>query len=79
MRGVAREGVVVTVVGVCAGVPLMVLIAPFLHDSLSREGMSDAVRYVAASARLVTVACAACLLPARRATRIEPMSVLRHD
>jgi len=40
---------------------------------------TDTMTFVIVSVALFAIAVAACLIPARRATRVEPLVALRHD
>lgn len=53
--------------------------ARLLANLLYEIGPSDTATFVATPVVLVTVAVIACAVPARRASRLDPVIVLRHD
>jgi predicted permease len=65
-------------IGVTAALVLTRLLLSFSH-LLFGVGASDPVTLVTVSAVLVCVAILACYLPARRATRVDPIVALRYD
>jgi putative ABC transport system permease protein len=62
-------------IGMCGYLALNRLVATLLFDTPSM----DPAMLMVAPLLLALVALAACLVPALRATRIEPVSALRHD
>jgi predicted permease len=78
-RQILREGVGLTVAGLVIGLWLAVAVGRVLSGMLYGIDAVDPVVLAAVAALLATAALTAAYVPARRATRIDPMNALRHD
>jgi len=76
---VLGEAMMPVAVGAIAGVFAAVVATRGLRSMLFGVTPLDSVSFVAAPALLAVVALAACYLPARRATRVDPLISLRDD
>ena len=76
---VTREGMRVILTGVLTGAALALMSTHLLRHMLYGTASGDAIYYVLAAALVAIVGLLACLVPARRAARIEPMQALRTD
>ena len=65
--------------GIVLGLPLAWLLASQLRSVLYEIGPAQPSAWLLAVLSLALVAAAAAALPARRATRVEPLVALRHD
>ena len=74
---VLREGVTMTAAGLLCGLAGAVVLTRLMASLLFGVSATDPGVYVGISLLLLSVAVAACYLPARRATRIDPMVALR--
>ena len=74
---VARQATILVAVGAAMGMASAAASTRLLESVLYGVDSDDGVTFVAAPLVLVAVALAACWLPVRRATRVEPMDVLR--
>jgi len=76
---VLREGLRVSLIGLAAGLVLAIALGRVLRSQLYGVSPLDPAAFVAAAVVLVAVALLACWVPARRATRVDPMEALRHE
>jgi predicted permease len=74
-----REGVRLVAVGVLVGLVIALLGARAVESMLFVVSSRDAVTFVLVPSILTLVAILACWIPARRATRIDPMVALRDE
>jgi predicted permease len=79
LRMVLRQGLTLTVIGVVAGLAMAFAMNRVLASLLFGVRPSDPATMAAVVALITTVAFVACYLPARLATRVDPMIVLRED
>jgi len=79
LRLVLREGMTPVALGGMAGMLAALLGTRVLGSMLFGVTPLDPVSFVAAPALLAMVALLACYLPARRATRVDPLVALRDD
>ena len=76
---VVRQGALLVVAGVGLGLLAAAASSRVLESFLFGVTLSDRLTFVAAPLVLVAVALVACWLPARRATRVDPLEVLRFE
>jgi len=76
---VLREGSVVAVVGAFIGLGGAYLVGRAMQSTLYGVGAMDALAVGGTCALLLAVALFACLVPALRASRVEPMAALRDE
>jgi putative ABC transport system permease protein len=79
LRLVLRRGAVLAALGLAMGMGAAVALTRVLQGLLYGVTATDPVTFGAMAMLLAAVALAACLVPARRATKIDPMTALRHE
>ena len=79
LRSVVRHGVAVTAVGVALGIAGSFAVTRLLGSMLYDVKPGDPITLAVVSILLMLVALAACYIPARRATRVDPLVTLRHE
>ena len=73
------KGFVMVAAGVAAGLLGALALTRALRTLLFEVSPSDPVVFIAVTAALATIAMLAAWVPARRATRLEPVAALRED
>ena len=76
---VLREGLRLIFAGVAVGLLGAWALSRYLTSILYAIRATDLVTYVVAALLMTIVALVACLLPARRATKVDPMVALRYE
>jgi predicted lysophospholipase L1 biosynthesis ABC-type transport system permease subunit len=79
LRLVVRQGTRLALLGVVTGTIEAVVATRWLGSLLFGVQTTDPVTYVSVTVLLISVALGACYLPARRATRVDPVQALRVD
>jgi predicted permease len=79
LRSVLQNGLAFAVAGVLIGLVASFALSKLLAGMLFEVTPNDPAILVAVSALMITVALAACWIPARRATRVDPISALRYE
>ena len=79
LRLVMGESMILVVVGVLIGVAVAIGASRFVATLLFGLGGTDAMTIASAIAVMVLVSALAGFLPARRASRVDPMVALRYD
>jgi putative ABC transport system permease protein len=76
---VLGQGVRLTIVGAIVGVLGSLALTRLLKSELFGIKPTDPATLLAAAVLMLLVALAACYLPARRATHVDPLVALRHE
>jgi predicted permease len=76
---VLGQGLVLTLTGLAVGIAVSLALTRYLKSVLFGVGATDLLTYVAVALLLCLVSLVACYIPARRATKVDPMVALRYE
>ena len=79
LRMALGEGMILVALGLAAGLLGALLLTQFLRSMLYAVKPTDPITFIAIATLLTSVALLACFIPARRATRVDPLVALREE
>ena len=79
MRMVLRQGLKLAGIGVVIGVAASLWLTKLIASMLYEVTATDPLTFAAITGLMVLVALLACFIPARRATKVDPMVALRYE
>lgn len=79
LKMIARDGITVAATGVAIGIPCALGAATLVRSELYGVTATDPRTVMSAAGLFIAVALAAALVPALRASKIDPVEALRHE
>jgi putative ABC transport system permease protein len=79
LKLVVRNGMRLTVIGIAIGLLGAVSLSRLMTSLLFGVTPTDVLTFASVSAGLIAVALLACYIPARRATKVDPLVALRYE
>ncbi|MGH9802566.1 MAG: FtsX-like permease family protein, partial [Blastocatellia bacterium] len=79
LKLVVKQGMLLAVFGLALGVVGAIFLSRLMKTMLFNVSATDPLVFVAIALTLAAVALLACFIPARRATKVDPMVALRYE
>jgi len=79
LRMIVNEGMKLAILGLLLGLVGAIVATKYLESQLYGIKARDPLTFITVAAALALVALAACYFPARRATKVDPLTALRYE
>jgi putative ABC transport system permease protein len=79
LRLILKQGIALAIVGVAVGVGAAIALTRLMRSLLFQVAATDVATFVSVAVGLIAVVLLACYVPARRATKVDPLVALRYE
>ena len=79
LRMVLKQGMLLVFIGIAVGLTASWLLTRLMTKLLYKTSATDTVTFLSIAVLLIVVALLACYIPARRATKVDPLDALRYE
>jgi putative ABC transport system permease protein len=79
LKLILRQGLQLTLLGITIGLAAALALTRLVRTLVYGVSTSDPFTFAGVAVLLTSVALVACWIPARRATKVDPLTALRHD
>jgi putative ABC transport system permease protein len=79
LKLVVRQGMILALIGIVVGLAAALALTKVMSSLLFGVTERDPITFVAVAALLIVVAFISCFVPARRATKVDPLVALRYE
>jgi len=79
LRLILKQGIALATIGVVVGIAAALALTRLMSSLLFQVGTTDLLTFVSVAGTLVVVVLLACYVPARRATKVDPLEALRSE
>jgi ABC-type antimicrobial peptide transport system permease subunit len=76
---IVREGLLLIAAGAAVGLIVAAISTRLVTNQLFGVTPTDPLTYIAVTGALIVIALLACYIPARRASRVDPLVALRYE
>jgi ABC-type antimicrobial peptide transport system permease subunit len=79
LKLILRQGILLAAIGISVGLVASISLTRLLKTLLFEVTATDTITFVSMSTLVVVVTLLASFIPARRASRVDPMEALRYE
>jgi len=76
---ILKQGIVLACIGVAVGIGAALALTRLMRSLLFQVAATDIATFVSVAVGLIAVVLLACYVPARRATKVDPLEALRYE